>query len=162
MNLKEKIENDFQKALLQKDPIEISVLRLLKAALLNKEKEKRYKLFQEEKQTNESISLSDEEVLEVIFSEIKKRKEAILMYEKAKREDLYEKEKKEIEILQKYLPKPFSDQEIENLAKEIIQKVNAKDLKDFGKVMKELMPKVKGRAEGSKVQLIVKKLLSQS
>ena len=161
MKLKEKIEADFQKALLQKDVTEISTLRLLKAAILNREKEKRYKLFQEKQKTNEKeVTLSDEEIVDIVLSEIKKRKEAILSFEKAKRKDLLEKEKKEVEILQRYLPQPLSEEEIEKLAKEIIQKVKAKDLKDLGKVMKELMPKIKGRAEGAQVQLIVKKLLS--
>jgi uncharacterized protein YqeY len=163
MSLKEKIEEDLKRAMKERKEREVSVLRLLKDAIFKKEKEKRYKIFgkvKEEKLEKES-QLSDEEIIEVIFSEIKKRKEAIFEFEKGKREDLVKKEKEEIEILKKYLPEQLSEKEIEKLAKEIIEKVGAKDVKDMGKVMKELMPKVKGRADGALVPKIVRELLSK-
>jgi len=108
--LKEKIQEDLNSALKEKKELEVSVLRLLLSAIFNKEKEKRYKLskekpeFASEELEKESV-LSDEEIIEVIFSEIKKRKEAILEFEKGDRKDLADKEKKEMRILQKYLPK---------------------------------------------------------
>jgi len=174
MSLKEKIQENLKIALKQKREIEVSVLRMLSAAILNKEKEKRYKLSKEKpeieieelkkesplyKELEKESSLTDEEVIEVISSEIKKRKESILAFEKGERKDLVEKEKKELEVLKNYLPEQLSETELKKLVKETIEKVGAKDMKDIGKVMGELMPKVKGRAEGSQVSNIVRELL---
>jgi len=163
--LKIKIEEDFKSALKEKRKTEIATLRMLKAAIFNKEKEKRYKLSQEKPESNgeeleKESQLSDEEVMSVISSEIKKRKEAILEFQKGKREDLTKKEKAEMKILQSYLPEQLSEGEIKKLAKESIEKVEAKDIKDMGKVMSELMPQVKGKADGSLVSKIVKELLA--
>jgi uncharacterized protein YqeY len=166
MSLKEKIDEDLKRAMKEKKEREVSTLRLLKAAIFNREKEKRYKISKEKEELKEEelekeSQLSDEEIIEVIHSEIKKRKEAILEFEKGKREDLVKKEKEEIEILKNYLPEQLSEKEIEKLAKEVIEKVGAKDIKDMGKVMKELMPKVKGRTDGALVSKIVKELISK-
>ncbi len=164
MSLKEKITADVKKALKEKGSVEVSTLRMLQAAILNKEKEKRAKLakgkeeIKEEELAKES-QLTDEEIIEVVSSEIKKRKESILEFEKGNREDLVAKEKKEIEILEKYLPEQLSEEEIKKLTKEIIDKTEASGPKDMGKVMGELMPKVKGKAEGGMVSRIVKELL---
>lgn len=165
-NLKEKIEEDFKKALKERNEIEISTLRLLKAAIFNKEKEKRYKIGQKKpelsaKELEKESILSDEEVQEVLISEVKKRKEAIFEFEKGKREDLVKKEKAEMEILKRYLPKEISPEEIEKMARETIERVEAKDIKDMGKVMKELIPKLKGKAESSTIAEIVKNILSK-
>lgn len=165
MSLKIKIEENFKKALKGKKGIEVSALRMLKLAIFNREKEKRYKLSREKtdlsgEELEKESQLRDEEVVEVIFSEIKKRKESVLEFEKGKREDLVKKEKAEIEVLQKYLPEQLSEEEIKKLAKEVIKKVGAKEMKDMGKVMAELIPKLKGKAEGGIVSKIVKELLS--
>jgi uncharacterized protein YqeY len=162
MNLKEKIEEDLKRALKERKEREVSVLKLLKDAIFLKEKEKRYKIFSQkgeigEKELEKESQLSDEEIIEVLFSEIKKRKEAIFEFEKGKREDLVKKEKEELEILKKYLPQQLSPEDIKNLAKEIIEKVGP----NFGAVMKEIMSKVKGRAEGATVSKIVKELISK-
>ncbi len=105
--------------------------------------------------------LTDEETTEVIFAEVKKRKEALLLFEKGERNDLAEKEKKEVAILQKYLPEQLSREEIEGLVKEVVAKVGAKEMKDMGRVMAELMPKLKGKADGSSVSKIIKGLLQK-
>ena len=105
--------------------------------------------------------LKNDEIVKVIFSEIKKRKEAIFQFEKGKREDLVNKEKKEIEILKKYLPKLLSEKEIEEIVKEIIKKLKANEIKDMQRVMREVMAKVRGRAEGEEVAKVVKKLLTR-
>jgi uncharacterized protein YqeY len=164
--LKEKINQDLNRAIKEKKEIETSVLRMLKAAIFNKEKEKRYKLSREKpelsgEELEKESQLKEEEIIEVLKSEIKKRKEGILMFEKGKREDLVKKEKMEIEILEKYLPEQLSREEIEKIAKETIREIGAKDQKEVGKVMKELIPKLKGRAEGGEVLKIVKELLNQ-
>jgi uncharacterized protein YqeY len=165
MELKKKIYEDLKKALFEKKDTEVSVLRLLNSSILNKEKEKRYKISLKKDNVadlDKASVLGDEEILEVIISEVKKRKEAIIEFEKGNRKDLADKEKKELEILKKYLPEQLSEEEIKELAKEAIKKVGAKEIKDMGKVMAQLMPKVKGRADGSLVSKIVKELLSSN
>lgn len=164
--LKRKIEEDFKKALKETKEIEVSTLKLLKAAIFNREKEKRYKISKEKPtltqgELEKASFLTDEEIQEVLTSEIKKRKEAITEFEKGKREDLVKKEKKEISILKRYLPKEIAKEEIEKMAREIIKQLEVKEIKEMGKVMKELMPKLRGKADGSLVSQIVKELLSQ-
>ena len=163
--LKEKIEADFKQSLKEKKKIEISILRMLKAEIFNKEKEKRYKLSKERpdmktEELEKQSSLINEEILDVIFAKIKRGRESISEFEKGKRGDLEKKEKEEIEILKKYLPEQLSEKKIREMGKEIIEKIGAKDIKDMGKVMSELIPEIKGRAEGSLVSKIVKELLS--
>lgn len=155
MTLKEKIQEDLNSAIKSKREIETSTLRMLSAAILNKEKEKRYKSGK-----SEDIPLTDEEITEVVFNEVKKRKEAIELYEKGDRQELADKEKKEAEILQKYLPEQLTEEEVKKLVKEAIAKVGAKEQKDMGKVMAELMPQVKGKADGGLVSKVVKELLA--
>lgn len=162
--LKQKIQQDLTTALREKKELELSVLRMLNAAIINKEKEKRYKTSKiktelTEEELEKESGLLEEEVLEIISSEIKKRKEAVLLFEKGKRMDLSEKEKEEAKILEKYLPEQLSEEEIKKLAREIIKKMGVKEMKDVGEVMGELMPKIKGRAEGSLASKMVKELL---
>jgi len=164
MSLKEQIQQDLNSAIKGKKKIEVSTLRMLNAQILNKEKEKRYKITKAEPELTEKelvkkSQLTDEEVIEVISSEVKKRKESILEFEKGERQDLAEKEKKEIEVLNKYLPEQLSEEEIKKLVKEAIEKVGATELKDMGKVMQELMPQIKGKVDGTTVSKIVKELL---
>jgi len=181
--LKQTIQADLKKAVKENNDIVRSTLRMLLAAILSKEKEKRYKIFKDynpptasshsslrseqapepeltEKELAEKSCLTDEEIIEVISSEIKKRKEAILGFEKGERKELAEKEKSEMEVLEKYLPEQLSEEEIKRLVKETIEEVGAEDIKDMGKVMAVLIPKVKGKADGSMVSRIVKGLLS--
>jgi len=186
MALKSNIREDLKEAVKNREELKSSVFRLLLAAIFNKEKEKRYKLSKEKPELNETeleeeSQLNDEEVIDVIFSEAKKRKESIGEFEKGKRMDLSEKEKKELEILEKYLPEQMSEEEIKKLVKEAIDKTGAKEIhpvksaeggvpskaeqfnrvKDMGKVMQEVMPAVKGKADGSLVSKAVKELLAQ-
>jgi len=109
MTLKQKIQEDLNEAVKKKEDLRSSVLRMLSAAVLNKEKEKRYRLIKEKPEIKEpdlakESQLTDQELIEVIYSEVKKRKEASLEFEKGERRDLVDKEKKELAILQKYLP----------------------------------------------------------
>jgi len=149
--LKENLQKDLNNFLKEKNQTGVNTVRLLLAAILLKEKEKKYKTKEE--------TLTDEEVLEVIFSEAKKRKESILEFEKGGRDDLVAKEKAELEILQKYLPEQLSDEELRKIVKEAVEKVGAKDMKDIGKIMGQVMSKVKGKADGSRVNIIAKELL---
>ena len=162
--LKDKIETDFKKALKERKKTERSALRMLKAEIFNQEKEKRYSLSKEnsqlnEKELEEQSLINDEEVLEVILSKIKKTKESITEFEKGKRQDLVEKEKKELKVLEKYLPEQLSEKELTEMAQEIIKQTGAKDIKDMGKVMAQLMSKVKGRAAGEAVSKVVRNFL---
>jgi len=164
MDLKQKLKQDLNTALKEKKELDLSTLRLLNAAIINKEKEKRFKLskdkpeLKEEELVKES-QLDDDEIIEVISSEIKKRKETIPEYEKGNRMDLAEKEKKEAEILAKYLPEQMSEEEMKKLVEQIIAKVGASSVKDMGKVMKELSAEIKGKADMSLVSQIVKESL---
>jgi len=152
--LKEQLKNDATGALKQGNHEVAGVLRLVLAAISSKEKEKRYK----EKLAQEP-ALSDEEVIAVLSSEIKKRKDAIALYEKGNRPELAEQEKKEIAIFQKYLPEQLSADELKKLVQESIAKVGATQMKDMGKIMADLMPKVKGKADNSEISKIVKELI---
>jgi len=163
--LKSKIENDFKSALKQRKELEVSVLRMLKADIINKEKEKRYNISKEkpgldEKELDKKSSLEDKDIEDIVFSKMKRARESITGFEKGKRHDLVEKEQKELEILKKYIPEQLSEQEVKKIAKQIIEKTGAKDIKDMGKVMSETMIQLKGKADGSLVSKIIRELLS--
>jgi len=165
MSLKEKIKEDLKNSLKKGEDLVVSVLRMLLAATNNKETEKRTKIWKQKPDSNQEClekesQLTEEEFIEVISSEVKKRRESVLEFERGKREDLASKERAEIEILQKYLPEQLSEEELRKIIKEAVLKVNAKEVKDMGKVMAELMPKVKGKADGGLVSKIVKEFLS--
>lgn len=162
MGLREKIQEDLKGALKEKREVETLVLRQLSAAFLNKEKEKRFKLSKEKPEADleKEGQLTEGEATGVVSSEAKKRKESISEFEKGGRAELAEKEKKELAILEKYLPEQMSEEELKKLAQEAIEKVGASDQKDMGKVMAELMPQLKGKADGSLVSKTVKDLLS--
>jgi uncharacterized protein YqeY len=152
MSLKEKIQTEFKDSFKAKNPVKLGVFKMLQAEIKNAEIAKRTKLGKE-------ILLSDEEILEVVSREIKKRKDAIEMYEKAGRNELVEKEKKEMEILSIYLPEQLSEKEIRQMAEKAIEQSGAVSQKEMGKVMAILMPQIKGRADGALVNKIIKELL---
>lgn len=154
MALKQQIQDDLNESVLGKKELTSSVLRMLLSTILNKEKEKRYKL-----KKDEDVPLTDEEIIDVISSEIKKRRESIELYEKGGRKELADKEKKEAVILQKYLPEQMSEEDLKKLIKEAVKKTGAKTQKDMGRVMAELMPKTKGKADSSLISKIVKESL---
>lgn len=157
--LKEKIQLDMKEAMKSGNAVKRMVLSLLQSAVKNKELEKRAKFSKIGSEANkfEELSrMSDEEVMDVILSEAKKRKESIESYKKAGRDELAKKEKDELAILMEYLPEPMSEDEIKSEVKKAIEETGAKDIKEMGKVLGVLMPKVKGRADGQTVSRIVK------
>jgi hypothetical protein len=154
--LKQQIQNDTTVALKSQDSFVAGTLRMVLAAVLTKEKDKKFK-----EKIEGDVILSDDEIIEVITSEIKKRRDAIALYNQGNRPELAKKEEDEIKVLQKYLPEQLSQDDIKKLVAESIAKVGASQMKDMGKVMADLNPKVKGRAEGSIVSGIVKELLSK-
>ncbi len=163
--LKEEIKRATVQAMKDGDGFVSTTLRMLSAAIQTKEKEKRYKISKQKPDLNEEglvkeSQLPDEEIIEVISSEIKKRRDAIALYEQGGRQELADKEKKEIELLQKYLPEQMSEEEIKKIVMEAIKKTGALAPKDMGKVMAEIMPKTKGKAESGLVSKIVKESLT--
>jgi len=145
-----KIKEELNQAVKDNNEIVRSTLRMLLAVINNKEKEKQYK---------EKEDLTEEEIVNIIVSEAKKRRESISEFEKGNRKDLADKEKLELEVLAKYLPEQLSEEEVTSLIKETIEEVGASSLQDLGKVMGALMPKVKGKADGGLISKIVKDLL---
>lgn len=164
--LKQQIQSDANGALKSGSQEILGVLRLALTAINSKEKEKRYNISKTEPNITEEelvkkSELTDEEIINTLSSEVKKRRDAITLYEKGNRPELVDKEKKEIETLQKYLPEQISGDELKKLIEESIQKVGAKEIKDMGRIMADLMPKVKGRADGSEISRIIKELLKK-
>jgi hypothetical protein len=164
--LKQQIQLDMKSAMKSGKVFELGVLRMVLASFLTKEKEKRYKIVKDRPETKEEdlikeTELSEAEVIDVLSSEVKKRKDAIVLYEKGGRPELAENEKKEIEVLQKYLPAQLSQDEIKKLVEESISATSAREIKDMGKVMADLNPKIKGKADGGEVSKIVKELLAK-
>jgi len=149
MGLKDQIPEDLKNALRNKNTLELSVLRMLQAALKNREID------------NKKETLSDEDVVSVVGSEIKKRRDAVHEFEKVNRADAADQEKAEIEILMKYMPQQMNEEEIRAVVTSAIEETNAESMKDIGNVMKVLMPTVKGKADGSVVNKIVREMLDQ-
>jgi uncharacterized protein len=156
--LKEKINEDFKSAYKEKKEAELSVLKTLKAGMLNKEKEK---IFQASKAGTDVAQavLTDEEIIDVISSEVKKLRDAIILFEQGGRADLAAQNKSEIDILMRYLPEQMGENEIKKLVAEAISQTGAASVKEMGKVMGQLMPKVKGKADSGLVSKLVKEAL---
>lgn len=162
MTLFQKIKQDLKEAMQSKDTEKVSVLRMLISYLSLKDKEKKAKFSKQDEGNNlseEENQLSDEETLEVVFSEVKKRKDSINQYQEGGREDLAEKEKQELEILNEYLPEQMDETKIREKVKQKIKETGAEDQQDMGKVMSVLMPEIKGKADGNLVNKIVKEEL---
>jgi uncharacterized protein YqeY len=147
-SIKERIAQDMKKALIARDKVRLNVVRLLKSEIRYKEIEK-------------GSELSDEDVISVLSSSIKRHKDSIEQFEKGKREDLVTQEKAELEIIWEYMPKQLEEHELSQMVDEAIREVNASAPSDLGKVMKMVMSKVKGRADGKRVnELVSSKLQS--
>lgn len=156
MNLKEQLKEDLKVSLKERDEVKTGTLRMLMAAITNKEKEAlRLASLAQDKSTE----LTDEEIQQVVATEAKKRREASDAFLKGARPELAEKEQQELKILLAYLPEQLTEEQIQGLVKEAIQKTGAQDIKDMGKVMGELALKIKGKADGAVVSKIVKESL---
>lgn len=154
MSLKDKIQGDLKASLKARDQVRSLTLRMLLAAMVNKEKEA------PRQAQGKDEELSDEEIQAVVASEAKKRRESMDAFLKGERPELAEKEKAELEVLLAYLPEQLTEEQVRTLAYEAIQKTKAAGQKDMGKVMGELAPQIKGKADGAMVANIVKDLLS--
>lgn len=149
MSIKQKISDDLKESLKSGDSFRAGVLRMIISSFKNKEIEKKGK--------GESFELTEEEIIDVLNREAKKRKDAADVYVSGGRSELAQKELQELDIVKKYLPEQLSAKEIEKAVEKAIEKIGSKSQKDFGKIMGEAMKELKGRADASDVSAIVKK-----
>jgi uncharacterized protein YqeY len=147
MGLEERLVDEMKQAMKTNDKLRLSTIRMIRTAVKNKEIEQRKKL-------------DDDGIVRVIQGMVRKGEESIEQFKLGGRMDLVEKETKEIEILKSYLPKPLSQEEILKIIDQTIEETKASSLKDLGKVMKSVMPKLGGRAEGAVINQLVKERLS--
>lgn len=145
--LKEKLLEDLKNSMKDKNIVRKNVVQMVRAAILQVEKDKQ-------------ISLEDNQIIEIIAKESKKRKDSLKDYEKSGREDLISEINEEIEILSEYLPEQLSVEKVESIVKGVILSENATSIKDMGKVMKSAKEKIGAASDGRTINEIVKKLLS--
>lgn len=147
METQKKVESDFKDAMRSGDELKKRTLRLLLSSLKLAEIDK-------------GEPLQEEEVLVIIRKEIKSRRESIADAKQAERQDIADEAELEIHMLETYLPQPLSFDEVEIMANEAILEVGASTPQDMGKVMKVLMPRIQGRADGSQVSQVVREILA--
>ncbi len=153
MDILQKINEDLivsMKSKAEGSDLRTSTLRMVKSAIKNAEIAKRGK-----------GDLTEEDIMGVLSTMVKQRKESAEQYEKANRSDLAEKENKEISIIQEYLPKQLTPEELDEIIESTIQETGVSGTKEMGKLMKELMPRVKGKADGKLVNQRVKEMLEK-
>lgn len=148
MSLTEKIAEEMKNAMKTGDKVRLGALRMLRASIIEFNK------------SGADREMNEEDELKILNSAAKKRKEAMELYEKGNRMDLYENEKLELAVIEEFLPKQLSDEEVKEAINKIIEASGSSSLKDLGKVMGLAMKELKGKADGKKVQEFVKELLS--
>jgi uncharacterized protein YqeY len=146
MELKETLTDDYKQAMKDRDKLKVSTIRLVLAGVKNEEIAKRGEL-------------TEEEMLTVLAREARKRKESIEEFGKGGRQDLVEKEERELAIIESYLPEQLPEDEVSDMIDNAIEEVGATSAGDLGKVMGILMPRLKGKADGKKVNQIVRQRL---
>ena len=147
MSLEERLVEEMKQAMKSNDKLRLSTIRMIRSSMKNKEIELRKKL-------------EDEDIVKVIQVMVRKGEESVEQFQAGKRVDLVEKETKEIEILKSFLPQPLSQEEILKIIDQSIQETQASSPKDIGKVMKSVMPKIGGKADGKLINQLVKERLS--
>jgi uncharacterized protein YqeY len=147
MSLEERLVEEMKQAMKSSDKLRLSTIRMVRSALKNKEIELRKKL-------------EDEDIVKVIQVMVRKGEESVEQFQTGGRMDLVEKEKSEIEILKSFLPQPLSQEEILKIIDQSIQETQASSPKDIGKVMKSVIPKIGGKADGKLINQLVKERLS--
>jgi len=148
MGLKERLVQDMKEAMKSKDKLRLSTIRMINSLIKNAEIDKRREL-------------TDEEIVQLLQKYAKQRRESIKLYEKGGRQDLVEKEKAELAVVESYLPSQMNEEELKELISRAIEETGAASVKDLGKVMQWIMPKVKGRADGSLVNRLVREALEK-
>jgi hypothetical protein len=152
MALKDTISQDLKNAMKSGEKLRLETLRTIRAALMEKEIEKR----------GSGNPMSPEDELGVLTTAAKKRKESIEQFQNGGRPELAEQERQELAIIQEYLPKQLSQEEVEKAVRDIVSQTGAAGPGDFGKVMPQVMKQLKGKADGRLIQETVKKLLGAS
>ena len=147
MSLEEKLEKEFKEALKARNSVKVSTMRMLKAEINN---------FKLDKNIN---TPTDSDILKIVARQIKQHKDSIEQFEKGKRLDLVEKEKQELAILKNYMPEELPEEELKKIIIDTISELGAAGKRDMGKVIKSVMEKTKGRAEGQKVSRLVSGML---
>ena len=148
MSMIDRVNEDLKSSMKEKNGIKSNTLRQIKTAVMNTEIKK-------------GKQLTDEEVQEVVFSLAKSHNESIESFTKGGRMDLVAKEEQELSILKTYLPEQISDDDLRKLIEEAVRETGAASVKDLGRVMGKVMPRVKGRADGSKINVIAKQILDK-
>ena len=148
MSILEQVKDDLKQAMKSGDSVSRDTLRMMISEV-----------------NNAKISLghepSEDEIISVFKKESKKRREAIVEFEKAKRSDLADKEKNELKVIEQFLPEELSDEAIRSIIEEMFDSGLNQDIAEFGKIMKDLMPKINGQADGSRVSTILREYLSE-
>ncbi|MFJ7937070.1 GatB/YqeY domain-containing protein [Peribacillus sp. NPDC096622] len=147
MSLLERLNNDMKQAMKNKEKDKLSVIRMLKASIQNEAMKQRQ-------------DLTDDEELTVLSRELKQRKDSLQEFENAGRSDLVDKVRTELVYVEAYMPQQLSEEDISKIVKQTILEINATSKADMGRVMGALMPKVKGKADGSLVNKLVQQHLS--
>ena len=147
MSLKEKLLSNMKEAMKSKDSVKLGTVRGVISAVKNQE-------------IDLKKELSEEEILTIVSREVKKRKEAAVLYEKGNRPELQDKEIQEMKILQTYLPEQVSEKDLRRRIQEVIAETGAEGMKDFGKIMKTLVPEFKGKADNSLIKELTNEYLN--
>ncbi|MCH2605774.1 MAG: GatB/YqeY domain-containing protein [Nitrospinales bacterium] len=147
MSLKEKLLSNMKEAMKSKDSVKLGTVRGVISAVKNQE-------------IDLKKELSEEEILTIVSREVKKRKEAAVLYEKGNRPELKDKEIQEMKILQTYLPEQVSEKDLRRRIQEVIAETGAEGMKDFGKIMKTLVPEFKGKADNSLIKELANEYLN--
>ena len=143
MSLKQKLQEDLKSSMKNKDTVRKSVVTLIRASIKQSEVDNR-------------VELEDEDIIDIISKQLKQRKDVLVQFKNAKREDLVSEAEAEIEVLKEYLPQQLSEEELNEIVKSTISELGATSMKDMGKIMSAMKPKVKGRADGKLINELVK------
>lgn len=146
MSIQDQLNNDMKVAMKAQDKTKLSVIRMILSSIRNAEIEKK-------------APLTDDQVLDILVREQKQRKDSLVEFTKGNREDLATKEAAEIEIIEEYLPEQLTEAEVREIVAAIISEVGATTKADIGKVMGQVMPAVKGRADGKTINRIVQEFI---
>lgn len=147
MSLKELLMEDLKDSMRSKNVIKKNTITMVRAAI-------------QQREIDERIDLSEEDIIDIIAKQLKEKKMAIDEFKKGQRQDLIDLTEKEMEFLLEYLPEQLSEEEIEEIIIATIKEINAQSMKDIGLIMKAVMPKVKGRTDGNMVNKIIKKVFN--
>ncbi|HSQ89044.1 GatB/YqeY domain-containing protein [Romboutsia sp.] len=143
MSLKQKLQEDLKSSMKNKDAVRKSVVTLIRASIKQYEVDNR-------------VELEDDGIIDIISKQLKQRKDGLVEFTKAGREDLVSEAEAEIEVLKEYLPQQLSEEELNKIVKSTISELGATSMKDMGKIMSAIKPKVKGRADGKLINELVK------